>query len=72
MTAKEVLEAMAADGRLADEVLGLLDAAMWDEWDCGLAGLVEVGFGPPELAIAARTAAGMADYNERQDKEAQL
>ena len=72
MTAKEVLAAMAADGRLAEQVLGLLDAAMWDEWDCGLVGIAEVGFGPPELAIAARTAVAMAEYHEKLDKETQL
>lgn len=72
MTAKEVLDAMAADGRLADDVLSLLDAAMWDEWDCGLLGVAEHGFGAPELAIAARTAAGMAEYNQQQEDKEQL
>jgi hypothetical protein len=72
VTVKEVLQAMAEDGRLAEQVLGLLDAAMWDEWDAGIASIPEVGWGPPELAIAARTAVGIAEFNEQEDRKEQL
>ena len=66
MTVREVLEAMAKDGHLAEQVLSLLDAGMWDEWDCGLAQAGDVGFGPAEFAIAARSGAATAAYYETQ------
>lgn len=71
MTAKEILSAFASDGDLAEEVLVHLNMGMWDEWDCDLlTGALQFGFGPPELAIAAKTAASVnftqGDPNDRQ------
>lgn len=68
MTPAELLAGWAA---MTDEqssaVLGALDLAMWDEWDCGLTDGLELGFGHPELRIAARTAAILARAWEAED-----
>jgi len=65
MTAEPVnaiLSAMARDGKVAEEVLNYLDLGMWDEWDAGLDSRTEIGWGPDELAIAARTAMIREEY----------
>jgi hypothetical protein len=65
-TAAEVLKAMAEDGQLAEDVLIYLEAGMRDEWDCNLHDAGELGFGPPELALAARTGKIMAEYQQKE------
>lgn len=56
MTADAIIAAFAEDesGELCDEVLGRLSLGMSLEWDCTLPQALELGFGGPELAIAAR------------------
>lgn len=61
-----ILDALAADGDLADEVMQYLNVGMLDEWDVGLAFGLQIGFGNDELAIAARAAAGRARYDQEE------
>jgi hypothetical protein len=65
LTAAAILKAMAEDGQLAEDVLTYLAAGVWDEWDCALVDAAELGFGPDEWAIAARTGAVMAEYQQK-------
>lgn len=65
MEATEVLKAFAEEPKLADDVLLYLNHGMWDEWDCDLlTGITEVGFGGPELQIAARSGLSLAEYHK--------
>lgn len=65
MNAIEILTAMSNDDMLAEEVLGYLNHGMFDEWDCDLwKGCGELGFGGPELRIAARSGLALAKYHE--------
>jgi hypothetical protein len=40
----------------------MLDSGMWDEWDCSLVGGIEVGMGPVEIRLAAKSGAIAAKY----------
>lgn len=62
LTARQILQALAADSELLDEVLSMLDYGMWDEWDCGLADGLQLGFGPEEIKLAARVGDMRAEY----------
>lgn len=48
-----ILKLMAQDEELADTVLVYLNIGMWDEWNVDLLGGIKMGFGGPELRIAA-------------------
>lgn len=51
--------------------LHALEHGVRDEWDCGLSSFFEHGFGEREFKIAAKTAAGFADYlNHQEDANA--
>jgi hypothetical protein len=59
----EILEAMAADEKLAEKVIEYLDAGLWDEWDCGLFTHAGADMGGVEFSIAAKSAASMASFD---------
>lgn len=57
---EQILKLMAEDDDLADLVLVYLNIGMWDEWDVDLFGGIKMGFGGPELRIAAHS--GLSRY----------
>lgn len=57
---EQILKLFAEDDELADRVLTYLNIGMWDEWDCDLLGGMKMGFGGPELRIAAHS--GLSRY----------
>lgn len=64
VTAQDILRAFTADDVLVEDVLGYLNAGMFDEWDASLTQGLEIGFGGPELQIAARAGLAKAEYDE--------
>jgi len=65
-------ELLTALSEMSDENADLfwagLNAGMWDEWDCGINGWDEVGFGGPELRIAAKTGMYFARAHEEDEE----
>jgi hypothetical protein len=55
-------EIAALDDDGIDFLLQMLDSGMWDEWDTGLVGGIEVGFGPAEIRLAAKSGASTAKW----------
>ena len=66
MTVTQILEAFARDRTLCDKVLAYLNYGMQDEWDCTLPQGLELGFGGPELQIAANTAFILAKHHKQE------
>ena len=57
----------ALDDDQMELLWGVLEAAMCDEWDCGLSTALEL-FGNDELRVATRTATIMAQHAEEHDE----
>lgn len=68
MKPSEILEAI---GKLSDEETDLLTVSLnygiQDEWDCNISQFFELGFGGPELRIAAKAGAYCARAHEEDD-----
>jgi hypothetical protein len=65
MKPSEILDEI---GKLSEEDASLftvaLDYGIHDEWDCGISQFFELGFGGPELTIAAKAGAYCARAHE--------
>jgi hypothetical protein len=65
ITYEQIIEAFKLDGGLAEKVLIALNVGFWEEWDCDLLrGMLVMGFGPPELRIAAKAVPNDIDWED--------
>ena len=68
MKPSEILDEI---GKLSDEEANIflisLNYGVFDEWDCTLNQFLELGFGSPELKIAAKAGAYCARAHEEDD-----